>query len=268
MKSLAVVSQKGGVGKTTLSLNLAFAMSKAGFRVALVDADPQGAIGYSLQGVSESPGLRGCLDGSSNLEQALLATRIDGFAILPVGEVAPADMPEFCDRLGDGSIFRKLALQLNSRFDLMVVDTPSGFNGATLGALRAVDWALSPLQAEPVALRTLPQLLAAVASVRDEGAKVELAGVVLCMLQQRNSDSLAVAEEVWSKLPQELVLETIIPRDASVLAASSAGVPLGLMSRLRPPAVSLVFDQLAAEVSRRLGLLDGKGEDEPIGLFA
>ena len=136
MKSLAVVSQKGGVGKTTLSLNLAFALSRMGFRVALIDADPQGAIGHSLQGVADSPGLRGCIDGSSSLDQALLPTRIDGFAILPVGDVAPPDMPEFCDRLADGTFFRKFALQLNSRFDLMVVDTPSITNSARARSMR------------------------------------------------------------------------------------------------------------------------------------
>ncbi|HEX2731925.1 MAG TPA: ParA family protein [Polyangiaceae bacterium] len=268
MKSLTVVSQKGGVGKTTLSLNLAFAFARTGMRVALIDADPQGAIGHSLQGVLDSPGLKRCLESGSLIDQALLPTRIDGFAIMPVGDVPPAEMPQFCDRLADGAFFRKLLLQLTSRFDLVMIDTPSGFNGATLGALRAADAALSPLQAEPVALRTLPQLLAAIASLREEGAKVELLGVVLCMLQQRNADSLAVAEEVWAKLPTDLVLETTIPRDVMVLAASSAGVPLGLMSRLRPPPIALVFDQLASELRPRLGLVDEREADEPIGLFA
>ena len=139
--------------------------------------------------------------------------------------------------------------------------------GATLGALRAADYVLSPLQAEPVALKTLPQLLALLGALRAEGVDIELAAIVLCMLQQRNSDSLAVAEEVWARMPRELVVETTIPRDPTVLAASAAGVPLGLLSRLRPPPLALVFDQLAMELAPRLGLT-GEGDDGPVGLFA
>ena len=104
-------------------------------------------------------------------------------------------------------------------------------------------------------------------ALRSDGYRVSLAAIVLCMLQQRNADSLAVAEEVWTRLPQDLVVETTVPRDATVLAASAAGVPLGLLSRLRPPPIALVFDQLAAELSVKLGL-SREGEDGPIGLFA
>jgi len=267
MKSAAVVSQKGGVGKTTLALNLGFALSRAGYNVCLVDADPQGAVGHSLKGATESAGLAGFQAGAP-LESVLLRTRIPELSIIPAGEVEPHLVHDFYAAQADGGVFRALLTGL-SEFDLVLIDTPSGFNGTTLGALRAVDFAISPLQAEPVALRTLPQLLAVVGALRAEGASVELAGVVLSMLQSRNSDSLAVAEEVWTRIPGELVLETTVPRDAAVLAASSAGVPLGLLSRLHPPPVSLVFDQLASEFAPRLGLLrEGEDEDEPIGLFA
>jgi chromosome partitioning protein len=268
MKSVAIVSQKGGVGKTTLSLNLAFALARSNFKVALIDTDPQGAIGYSLQGISESPGLAGCVLRGVPVEQALLNTRFKDFSILPLGELAPQDSLAFTERLADGQALGSILFELGSRFEVCIIDTPSGFTGATLGALRAADWAVSPLQAEPVALRTLPQLLSVIGSLREEGARVQLVGLVLCMLQQRNSDSLAVAEEVWSKLPSDLVLETTIPRDSAVLSASSAGVPLGLVSRVRPPPIALVFDQLASELVPRLGLMEGGEEDEPLGLFA
>ena len=267
MKSVAVVSQKGGVGKTTLSLNLAFSLARSGVRVALIDADPQGAVGHSLQGVKESAGLYGLVWRGEGLGSCLLGTRLRELSILPVGEVPPHESPAFHSRLEDGAVFAGLLTALAPKFDVVLIDTPSGFNGATLGALRASDSAITPLQAEPVALRTLPQLLSVIGSLREQGARVELAAVVLCMLQQRNTDSLAVAEEVWSRLPTELVLETTVPRDLAVLAASSAGVPLGLLSQKRPPPVSLVFDRLASELSPRLGLVTD-GEDGPVGLFA
>ncbi len=267
MKAVAIVSQKGGVGKTTLALNLAFALARAGTRVTLIDADPQGAVGHSLKGAQGSAGLHGFAADAASLGSALLGTRIPEFRILPTGAVEPHQAEQFHARLSDGSVFGALFSALEASSDLVLVDTPSGFSGASMGALRAADLAVSPLQAEPVALRTLPQLLAVIAALRDEGRKISLAALVICMLQQRNSDSLAVAEEVWARIPADLVLETTVPRDAEVLAASAAGVPLGLMSRLRPPPISLVFDRLAAELAPRLGLATD-GDDGPIGLFA
>lgn len=266
MKTLAVVSQKGGVGKTTLALNLALAMARLGTRVTLVDCDPQGAVGHSLSGGGESPGLNGLVKKRATLEQCVVATRIPEFRILPVGDVPAHHWELLHGVLSDGARLTELCSKLKPTCDLVVFDTPSGFCGATVGALRASDYAISPLQAEPVALRTLPQLLSLIGNLREEGCRVELLSLVLSMLQQRVSESLAVAEEVWSRLPQDLVSETTIPRDTGVLAASTAGVPIGLLSRTRPHPMALVFERLAAELAPKLSV---HGEDDgPISLFA
>lgn len=267
MKSVAIVSQKGGVGKTTLALNLGFSLAKLGLRVALVDADPQGGLGHSLSGAGDSPGLAGYATHGTRVRDALLRTRVAEFNILPVGNVPPQFTQDFSSQFADGTVLATVIDELSSLFDVVLIDTPAGFNGVTLGALRACDLAISPLQAEPIALRTLPQLLAVIGALREQGARVELAGLVLSMLQQRNADSLAVAEEIWSRLPADLVFETTIPRDPAVLSASSAGVPLALTSRLHVPPVALSFDQLAAEFAQRTGILTGEA-DEPLSLFA
>ncbi len=267
LRTVAVVSQKGGVGKTTVSLNLAYAFAKAGHRVVLVDADPQGAIGHSLRDTKESSGLAGFISGEGNPRGALLQTRVSGFGILPIGDVPPYEVQDFYARLADGTVFATLLDEFKGLADVVFIDTPSGFNGVTLGALRTVSHAISPLQAEPIALKTLPQLLSVIGHLRQEGASVELAALVLCMLQQRNADSLSVAEEAWSRLPEKLVAETTIPRDPKVLSANSEGVPLALMNPHRPLPVSMVFDQLAAELARKIGL-EGSVADDPISLFA
>jgi chromosome partitioning protein len=113
MKSIAVVSQKGGVGKTTLALNLAFSLARNNFRVVLLDTDPQGAIGYSLQGIADSPGLVGCVMEGLPAEQALLSTRFKDFGILPLGELAPQDHEAFGEHLSKGQALGRVLAELS-----------------------------------------------------------------------------------------------------------------------------------------------------------
>lgn len=253
MRIMTVASQKGGVGKTTVSLNLGFALAKRGWRTLIVDSDPQGAIGLSLsRKLSGARGLAEYVAGRHSLPQLLSATRLPELSLLPVGQIAVQDTPGFGAVLSDGRIFRDLGAEASALFDVVVIDTPSGFQGITLGALRASSHVLSPVQAEPIALRSLSQLLEVVSSLREEGCEVELLGLLLIMMQMRQSSSLSVADELWAEL-DDLVFQTVIPRDPAFLDASAAGVPLGLLGR-RPPFVAATFDQLASEVEGRMKL--------------
>ncbi|HHH26797.1 MAG TPA: ParA family protein [Polyangiaceae bacterium] len=266
MRILSLVSQKGGVGKTTLALNLSYAFASRGQRTLLVDVDPQGAIGHSLPSAPSSPGIVGYLSGRAMAERVIIATRLPTLRILPLGELAPSDTRRFSEHLSSGAAIDRLASAVAADVDLMIIDTPCGFGGATEGALRASDAALTPLQAEPIAIRTLPQLLEMIATLRSEGSVVSLVGAVLTMLQLRDESSLDVAQEAWARLPSELVLETTVPRDPVFLAASARGVPLGLLAR-KPPPVFRVFDQLADEIATRLST-EQEEADEPLDLFA
>lgn len=262
-RTLAVASQKGGVGKTTVALNLAYALADRGWRVLLVDADPQGSIGASIGYPSDGPGLYGWLRGESTFDQAALATRLPGLRTLPFGADAPAAAGEAAAGLAEPlmAALRREAADL----DLVVVDTPSGLREPTRAVLEAADSLLVPLQAEPLALRTLLHSLEVLAALREAGARVELVGFLLTMLDTRTGPSLRVAQESWRALPPHLVLETTVPRDVAILEASAAGVPVALLSRRRPPAAA-VFDRLAAELEPRLGL-DPDTHDEPLPLL-
>jgi chromosome partitioning protein len=271
MQSLCVASQKGGVGKTTVALNLAYALATKGSRVLLVDTDPQGAIGLSLRsrsGKGGGPGLAGFTGGNLRLEDVVVRTRLAELDLLPVGPVAIQDSHGFAVHLADGSELARLkALAGSAAYDYMIFDTPSGFGGITLGALRAADWVLSTLQAEPIAMRSFPQLLEVLGALHRDGMAAQLLGVVLTMVQLRNRTSSSVAEEAWTRMPEDVVFDTTIPRDPVFLEASAQGVPLGLL-RNRPPPMAALFDQLAQEVQVRVGHSEG-GEDEgPISLFA
>lgn len=265
MKMIAIASQKGGVGKTTLTLNTAHALARRGWRTLVVDADPQGAIGLSLtRSVTSARGLAELVAGQCAFTDALKPTRLAELTLLPIGQLAVQDTPGFGAALEDGAVFTDIARAARGRFDLVFIDTPSGFQGVTIGALRAATHAITPLQAEPIAFRSLPQLLEVIGALRDDGATVELLGVVLMMLQMRQATSLNVAEELWAQLG-DLVFSTTIPRDSAFLDAAGAGVPIGLLGR-RPPLVASTFDQLATEIEQRLHLLSAETENAPIPL--
>jgi len=267
MKSLVIASQKGGVGKTTLSLNLALSFARAGYRTALIDTDPQGAVGLSLsKSLTSRVGLADCIAGEAAVGDVLVSTRVEGFSILPVGTVSPAETQSFGTAMADGSRLRGVLDALASRFDLALVDTPCGFGGITAGALRACSHVVSPIQAEPIALRSVTQLLEMVKALGGQGQVAGVAGFVLSMLQTRDEASLQVARDVWEMFPRELLFDVSIPRDGVFLEATAAGVPVGLLRKPAPP-VTHVFDLVASELARRLELSTARTVDGPQSLL-
>ncbi|MEQ9497729.1 MAG: ParA family protein [Deltaproteobacteria bacterium] len=265
MVSLCVASQKGGVGKTTVALNLAFSLARRGLRTLLVDTDPAGAIGLSLtKKLSQSPGLAEYIVHRRPLAQLAVQTKLPELQILTVGRVAPEDAMGFQAALADGAVLKRIEREASDR-ELIIVDTPSGFGGATMGAMRACRYVLCPVQAEPIAARSVLRIFDVLGSLREKGANTEVVGILLTMLQTRQASSLGVAEDLWASLPQSLLFDTSIPRDAVFLDASANGVPVGLLKR-RPPPVAMVFDQLAAELEARMAIDERGMSNEPIAL--
>lgn len=263
---LTIASPKGGVGKTTVALNLGFSLARRGWRTLVVDTDPQGAIGLSLsKQISKAPGLAEYANRLAPIGKLAVQTKLRELMLLPVGRVAAEDTMGFNAALADGAVLKTLVKDMGTRTDVVLFDTPSGFGGSTMGALRASSRALCLVQAEPIAARSVLRIFEVIAALQEQGAEVQLAGFLLTMLQTRDSSSLSVAEEMWKNLPSHLVLDVTIPRDPVFLQASAAGVPVGLLRR-RPPPVSMVFDQLAADLETKLSLANKDGNDAPISL--
>jgi chromosome partitioning protein len=263
MKVLVVASPKGGVGKTTLTLQLAHAFVQRNVRVLVVDADPQGAIGLSLsKSLNEAPGLASYMAEGRNLSDVMIKTRVDGFHLLPMGRIGPHEVEAFGSAMSSGQRFKHLFGQAELDHDLVIVDTPCGFTGVTVGALRAGSHVISPIQAEPIALRAITQLLEMVQVLRSEGSPIEMAGFVLTMLQVRDEHSFDVARELWDRFPADLLFDANIPRDPVFLEATAKGVPVGFLRRPAPP-VTHVFGLIAAELEQRMGLTEVKTSDEP-----
>jgi chromosome partitioning protein len=262
--SIAFASLKGGVGKTTTALNCAFAFARRGTRTLLVDTDPQGAIGLSLDGVGERTGLAASLASGDATLSGVVKTRLPELQILPMGAVDTLDVDDLSKDARETDVLRRLIDRSQEEYDVVIFDTPAGLGGMTRLALEAVESVVAVAQCEPLALRSLPRLLELLAQLREAGGACSLLGVVCNMSSFRDPVMLASLEELWA-LYRDRVFDTAIPRDSTFLQASRAGVPLGLLSR-RPPAVAAVFDSLAAEIEGRLGVHEGGDDGGPIRL--
>lgn len=270
MHVVTIASQKGGVGKTTISLNLGLALARAGNRTLIMELDAQGSLGLSL-GLPDRarPGIAEILTGAETIEAVLTRTRDPQLHVLCVGRVDPTTVSGFEDALSRGTVVSGILGRLGAEFDIIIVDCPAGLGKVTTRALEASTHVITPLQAEPLALRSVGQMLALIDRIRAEkNPQLTLLGVVLSMFDRQTPASLEVAETLWTKFPGGLILDTIIPRDETFLEASLRGSPLQLMSK-RPPPLARLFDQLASDILDRLNPPGEKKEDDdgPIPLL-
>ena len=267
--TLAISSTKGGVGKTTSAINLAFSCAKRGWKTLLVDADPQGSVGLSLSPTAQAhSGLYEIVAQSQSLNDVALRTKLDTLKIVMAGKIPSNEISKWCTSLQDGAVlgpFFKAAE--NEGFDLVIVDTPSGMHGPTEGILRSVSHVLVPQQCEPLALRSLMMTVDFLNQLQTEkGSACALVGVVLTMADANNAESKQIVEEIRNLLPPELVCQAVLPRDSSVIYASMKGMPLGLLRGGAAPPIAIIFDQLAAELETKLGLPGSKQSDEYVSL--
>ena len=266
MISLAVVSPKGGVGKTTLCLNLAFAFAQSGRKTLLIDTDPQGGIGHSLAGkAKDGVGLVDVVEGTP-VERAIIQTRNPNLSILPIGQPPWDRLSAWSAQMADSELLAATLSPIEGEFDIAIIDTPAGLSGPSFGVLGFASDILMPIQTEPLAIRVVNQLMEVLAHLKRQGARAKLSAVVLTMARLRDDSSLSVSQEAWTLFPDKLVLDTMIPRDSELVAASAAGVPVGLLRR-RPPPVTGVFDRIAAELEPLLGMTETTDDDQPIALL-
>ncbi len=260
---ITIASQKGGVGKTTVALNLALALAEAGRETLLVDVDPQGAIGHSLRkGETELIGLADVLVGEAQVGDAVLQTKQSRLSLLPRGRLDPVHAVEFERALLADGVLDEVLAGLDDRFDVVLLDTPAGLGIPTRAALRASHFVLVPLQAEPLALRTIVQMLRVLEHVRrEENPELELLGILPTMVDRANDASFEVLVKSWSDLAG--VLETTIPRAPVFARASAEGVPVAYLGGRLPPEARR-FEALATEVigaiERRAGEESSDGE--------
>lgn len=225
---IAIANQKGGVGKTTTSVNLASCVAAAGRRVLLIDADPQGNATSGL-GVDKN-----CIDVSTydvfinerEMADAVRPTMIDTLWLAPANiELAGAEV-ELVTMMAREQVLKNALRSVRDGYDYIFIDCPPSLGLLTLNALNAADTLLVPIQCEFYALEGLSQLMNTVRLVRKNlNPALDVEGVVLTMFDSRTNLSVQVVEEV-KKFFRNKVYETIIPRSVRLSEAPSFGLPI------------------------------------------
>ncbi len=222
-KIIAIANQKGGVGKTTTAINISAGVAHLGFRVLVIDMDPQANLTSGLGYSKVYPTIYDVLVKNSEIEEVVRKTRIEGLELLPSEISLVGAEVELVDERNRETRLKRIIMPLKREYDYIFIDSPPSLGLLTLNAIVAADSVIIPIQSEFYALEGLGKLLNTVRKIQSKlNPRLTIEGVLITMFDTRLNLSHQVVEEV-KKYFGDKVYNTVIPRNVKLAEAPSFG---------------------------------------------
>ena len=247
-KTIAIANQKGGVGKTTTSINLSASLAAKGKKVLVIDTDPQGntTSGFGVEKNDLDNTVYELMLSECSIKECILKDVIDGVSIIPSNVNLAAAEIELIGVDRKEYILKREVEWIKDSFDYIIIDCPPSLSMLTINAMTTADTVLVPIQCEYYALEGLSQLIHTINLVKERlNPDLDIEGVVFTMYDSRTNLYMQVVENVKSNLSQK-VFQTLIPRNIRLAEAPSYGMPINAYDPKSAGAEA--YMQLAEEV--------------------
>ena len=227
---MAIANQKGGVGKTTTTINLSAALAEQGKRVLIIDMDPQGntSSGLGIDKDELETTVYQLMIGDNSFDECVQKDVFENLDVLAANVNLAGIEIETMDMEDRNYILRDIISEVEDKYDFIIIDCPPSLNTLTINSMTTADSVLVPIQCEYYALEGLSQLIKTIELVKERlNENLEMEGVVFTMYDARTNLSLQVVENVKENLQQN-IYKTIIPRNIRLAEAPSYGLPINL----------------------------------------